>query len=105
MSQVQALLNPAVFQPGWKAEPLNLDMNGSQKNYLLVPLKLDQEAVQVGEDYGSSGLTYEINLDTVLSFTERNSGQQTLNKLIEDGKDINLETDVFFSRFDAQLCF
>ena len=66
-----------------------------------MPLKFDLDAAVVGQDFGSSGLAYEIDLDTVLSFTERNSGKQTLNKLIEDGKDVNLETDVFFSRFDA----
>lgn len=52
-------------------------------------------------------LSYELDVEAVLSFTDRCAGAHSLNNLAKQG---NLETEwmekaVFFSRFEAQLCF
>ena len=76
--QAQALLNPSMFNLGVKAEPITFDLQGSQKNYLLVPLKLD-------EAEADSGLTYRIDSETILQMTDKHSGEHTLNRLIQGG--------------------
>ena len=76
--QAQALLNPSMFNLGVKADPIVFDLQGSQKNYLLVPLKLD-------ETEAGSGLTYRIDSETILQMTDKHSGKHTLNRLIQCG--------------------
>ena len=46
IGQVQALLNPSLFNLGVKADPLAFNLQTSQKNYLLVPLKLTESDSQ-----------------------------------------------------------
>ena len=48
-------------------------MRKSTKNYLLVPLKLDGERAYT--------LAYSIDVESVLSFTDRCSDSHTLNNL------------------------
>lgn len=52
-------------------------MRNSSKNYLLVPLKLDKER--------ADSLIYSIDVETVLSFTDRCSSLHTLNRLSKQG--------------------
>ena len=66
-----------------------------------MPLKQTNEA-------SATGLAYAIDTNVILSFTDRHSGNYTLNKLIKSENSIPkefLERSVFFSRFEAQLCF
>ena len=68
-----------------------------------MPLKQTSEAAA-----SDTSLAYAIDTNVILSFTERYSGNYTLNKLIRSENNVCqefLEKSVFFSRFEAQLCF
>lgn len=60
MAQIWAVLFPSQLQPGQRSVPIGLELNGSSKNYLLVPLKLIEQY---------STLAYEIDFETIKSFS------------------------------------
>ena len=64
-----------------------------------MPLKQTSEAAA-----SDTSLAYAIDTNVILSFTERYSGNYTLNKLIRSENNVCqefLEKSVFFSRFEA----
>ena len=74
----------------------NFDLPNSSKNYLFAPLKL------VSSSPEEASFAYELDIETILSFTEKNLASRTLKQLIanEQINSADLEKAVFFSRFD-----
>lgn len=82
--------------------PISLELQDSSKNYLLVPLKLIEQY---------STLAYQIDFETIKSFSQAGAGQSTLTALVKQfGADEGALNDflaksVFYSRMDHQMCF
>ena len=74
LMQAHALQNAGLFQPGQKLEHFKFDLHNSSKNYLFVPLRLT-----------SDEFAYEIDVETIDSFTERCLEKHTIRRLHESG--------------------
>jgi len=61
LAQVYASMNPMMLNVNQRADPIDFNLLNSDKNYLLLPLRLKQGADVVGE----TSLEYEVAADLV----------------------------------------